>query len=607
MPTVTIGRDKLFAALGRTYTDEQFRDLCFEFGIELDDVTSERQMFAQQQGEERAAQMKNLSDEVLYKIDVPANRYDLLCGEGLSMALRVFTGAAKPPRFAVARAAQTLVMTARRDVARVRPFVVAAVLRGVRFDATRYESFIDLQEKLHQNICRKRKLVAIGTHDLDTIEAPFSYEALPPRDIRFKPLNEDREFDAEALFHYYREEKQQSPLKPYLKLIEDSPVFPVIYDAKRRVLSLPPIVNGEHSKIRLETRNVLVECTATDLTKAHIVLNTMVTMFSCYCATPFQVEAVQVVYEDGRPSQLCPQLESKEFVADAARMARSIGVASLPTPKVAELLTHMMLETRIEPDGRTLKVSVPPTRSDVLHECDIAEDLAIAYGFNNLVRTVPSAATVGREVPLNKLSDQTREVVAQAGFLEVLTWILVSSNEVFAHLRRHDDGRTAVVLENPVSKDFNVTRTTLLSGLLKTVASNADSKLPIRIFEVGDVVLLDPATEVGARNARRVAALYCGTTSGLEHIHGLVDRVLQMHDCRFVDDAKKDGAPHGRADHVYHYEASEDPTFFEGRRANVILGGRKVGAFGIVHPEVLKHFQIAYPCSMMELDLEVFL
>lgn len=56
------------------------------------------------------------------------------------------------------------------ETALVRPFVVAAILRGVKFDAQRYNSFIDLQDKLHQNLCRQRSLVAIGTHDLGTIQ-----------------------------------------------------------------------------------------------------------------------------------------------------------------------------------------------------------------------------------------------------------------------------------------------------------------------------------------------------------------------------------------------------------------------------------------------------
>jgi len=61
----------------------------------------------------------------------------------------------------------------------VRPFVVAAVLRGVRLDAARYASLIDLQEKLHQNLCRQRSLVAIGTHDLGTVQVPMPPTARP--------------------------------------------------------------------------------------------------------------------------------------------------------------------------------------------------------------------------------------------------------------------------------------------------------------------------------------------------------------------------------------------------------------------------------------------
>ena len=58
----------------------------------------------------------------------------------------------------------------RPETALVRPFVVAAILRGVAFDPVRFASFIDLQDKLHQNLCRQRSLVAIGTHDLSTLQ-----------------------------------------------------------------------------------------------------------------------------------------------------------------------------------------------------------------------------------------------------------------------------------------------------------------------------------------------------------------------------------------------------------------------------------------------------
>ena len=109
----------------------------------------------------------------------------------------------------------------------VRPYVVCAVLRDVTFDQARYESFIALQDKLHKNICRERTLVAIGTHDLDTVQAPFTYEALAPTKIQFQPLSETKEFDAKELFPYYRQ-KANCKLVPYLPIIESSPVYPGI-------------------------------------------------------------------------------------------------------------------------------------------------------------------------------------------------------------------------------------------------------------------------------------------------------------------------------------------------------------------------------------------
>ena len=90
-------------------------------------------------------------------------------------------------------------------------FVIFAIHRQANQDtfshyyaiAYRYASFIDLQDKLHQNLARKRTLVAIGTHDLDTIKGPFQYVAKPPAKISFKPLNQAKEFTAVELMDLY--------------------------------------------------------------------------------------------------------------------------------------------------------------------------------------------------------------------------------------------------------------------------------------------------------------------------------------------------------------------------------------------------------------------
>ena len=83
MPNVPLERDMLFHALGKTFTDKEFDELCFEFGIELDEVVTEVRMKRKQEGNEER-------EVVVYKIDVPANRQDLLCLEGIARALRIF-------------------------------------------------------------------------------------------------------------------------------------------------------------------------------------------------------------------------------------------------------------------------------------------------------------------------------------------------------------------------------------------------------------------------------------------------------------------------------------------------------------------------------------
>ncbi|KAL6585259.1 hypothetical protein OROMI_004548 [Orobanche minor] len=571
MPTVSVGRDRLFQALGRTYTQEEFEDLCFRFGIELDDVTTEKAIIRKEKhlDEEEPSE----DEEVIYKIEVPANRYDLLCLEGLSQALRIFAGLDPIPIYTVANISNKFMlrMHVKRETSQIRPYVVCAVLRSVKFDEARYNSFIDLQDRLHQNICRRRTLVAIGTHDLDTIEGPFTYEALPPKDINFVPLKQTGNFSADELMEFYEKDLK---LKKFLHIIKGSPVYPVIYDRNRTVLSLPPIINGAHSAITLKTKNVFIECTATDLTKANIVLNTMVTMFSMYCQRKFEVEPVEVTYTDGI-SYVSPNLSLYQMVVPLSYITRVVGV-SLPAHEVACLLNKMQLHAKhsiSEKNEASFTISVPPTRSDILHPCDVAEDVAIAYGYNEIPKiTFPSL----KSQALNKFSDLIREEIAMAGYTEVMNWTLCSIKEISSMLNRADD-KTAAITGNPRSADFEAVRTTLMAGLLKSVGHCKDHPKPIKIFDVDDVVLLDDKKDVGASNRRRLAALHCGATSGFELIHGLVDRIMEVNSIPFVSPGDNTG---------YYIESSNEPEYLAGRQARIIFKGGKIGTFGIVHPQV---------------------
>ena len=472
MPTVTLDRDHLYERLGKTYSQEEFELLCFEFGVELDDVTSAYQRAKDMNKNLTAKELEKYDQSVEYAIDVPATRYDLLCMEGMARALRIFLGLEKTPSFTLVEPAKRLKMTVESDSTdAIRPFCVCAVLRGVSFEDPRvYNSFIDLQDKLHQNICRRRTLVAIGTHDLDTLAPQFTYRAEPRDSIDFVPLTEtEKSWTGRKLLDHYRTAPECKHLKPYTGIIYDAPNYPVIRDSKGTVLSLPPIINGRHSRIQPHTKDVFIECTATDLNKAKIVLNTMVTMFSEYCAEPFTVEPVDVVDCTGKETTY-PDFMTRFVDADVDYINKRIGT-SIDRQTMAALLCRMQLPTKLGADETTLRVEVPPTRSDILHPCDIAEDVAIAHGYNNIARTVPNTYTIASQQPINKFSDAVRGEVARSGFSEVLTWILCSHDDNFANVLREDDGNSAAIVANPSSLDVQVARNSLLPGALKALGA----------------------------------------------------------------------------------------------------------------------------------------
>ncbi|KAK2508288.1 hypothetical protein MC885_004234, partial [Smutsia gigantea] len=469
--------------------DEEFNELCFEFGLELDEITSEKEIISKEQGNEKA---QGASNVILYKIDVPANRYDLLCLEGLVRGLQVFKE-------------------------------------------------------------RKRALVAIGTHDLDTLSGPFTYTAKRPSDIKFRPLNKTKEYTACELMNMY---KTDNHLKLYLHIIENKPLYPVIYDSNGVVLSMPPIINGNRSKITVNTRNVFIECTGTDFTK---------------------------------------ELAYRKEMVRADLINKKVGIRETPE-NLAKLLTRMYLKSEVIGDGNQIEVEIPPTRADVIHACDVVEDAAIAYGYNNIQMTLPKTYTIANQFPLNKLTELLRYDMAAAGFTEALTFALCSQEDIADKLGVDISATKAVHISNPKTAEFQVARTTLLPGLLKTIAANRKMPLPLKLFEISDIVVKDSSRDVGARNYRHLCAVYYSKNPGFEIIHGLLDRIMQLL-----------GVPPGEKKKGYVLKASDGPAFFPGRCAEVFARGQSIGKLGVLHPDVITKFELTMPCSSLEINIEPFL
>ncbi|KAH7916171.1 hypothetical protein BJ138DRAFT_1122084 [Hygrophoropsis aurantiaca] len=630
MPTIPVDKADLFQRLGGSYTTEEFDRLCFDYGLELDEDTTE---------EVEAAIKKGLpAERPQLKIEVPANRYDLLCIEGLSRALRVFLQKEKAPRYKFVYPPggekDLLTIHVHPETQRIRPYFACAILRNLKFTPLSYASFIDLQDKLHQNLARKRQFASIGTHDLDTLKAPFRYEARDPEKIKFAPLNRKEEYTATDLMTLYESDKH---LSRYLHIIRDSPVYPIIYDAEDRVLSMPPIINSEHSKITLDTKNVFIDCTATDYTKLQIVVNMVATMFSEYCEDPYTIEPCRVVSPDGI-SFISPDISTRRVTAHASYVNSCTGL-SLSAPEVVTLLERMSLHT--EPSSSNsedeITVDIPCTRPDILHECDIMEDAAVAYGFNNLPDIFPKTSTVAQPLAINKLSDLVRVEWAMAGWVEALPLILCSHEENFGFMNRIDNGNYAIKIANPKTLEFQVIRTSLLPGLLKTVRENRSHALPIKLFEVSDIAFKDTSRERQSRNERHAAAVWCNKTAGFEVVHGVLDRAMKMLEIPRIS------AHDHEAKTGYYIKEGDDPAYFPGRAATIFYrpppakstsatskldtltkevefiaseikaslhishpSDLAVGTLGVLHPSVLEKFEITYPCSALEFNLEPF-
>lgn len=593
MPTIPVDKEDLFKLLGRSYTTEEFDELCFQFGIELDEDTTE--------------DVKGTDERPQLKIEVPANRYDMLCIEGIAQALNEFLGNSESPKYTLNPVKPEISLTIKESTLPIRQYAASAILKNVVLDERSYESFIALQDKLHSNLCRNRTLVAIGTHDLDTLTPPFTYEALAPKDINFIPLNQTKEINGEELMEFYEKDKN---IGKFLHIIKDSPVYPVMLDANRTVASLPPIINSDHSKISLNTRNVWIDVTGTDKTKTEIVINQLVAMFSRYCKTPFEIEPVQIISEHNGETRVCPNVTPRTAQAEIPYINSCVGL-DYSGEEISKLLKKMSLDASTSTsDKEIIDVKIPITRSDILHQCDIMEDVAIAYGYDNLKKTKPqqTESLVAAPLPVNKVADILRLASSQAGYLEVMPLTLSSHDENFGWLKQKDDGTTAVKLENPKTIEYQVVRTTLLPGILKTIKENRKHSLPIKVFECGDIVLKDDKLERGAFNQRNWAAVYAGKTSGFEMVQGLLGKIMQTMRTPWLEKPQED-----KRRGYWIEEDKENPTFFPGRGAKVFFRsaengeGKVIGKLGVLHPEVMNNFDIPYAASSVEINAEVFL
>jgi phenylalanyl-tRNA synthetase beta chain len=490
------------------------------------------------------------------------DRPDLFSPEGVARAMRGYLGIETGlPLYPVKPSG--IQFTVDPHLADIRPVLGAAVIRGVKFDDESIQSIMSLQESLHWAVGRGRSKVAIGIHDLDTVRPPFHYIA-SPKSRAFVPLDYTESMTMDEILEKHPKGRD------YAKIVRDFPLFPLIVDNDDNVLSFPPIINGERTRVTIDTKNILLDTTGTDKRAVGVAVNIICTAMAEAGA---KIESVRI------GGVQTPTLAPSDRTVSVKECSRLIGVG-LTAPQMAELLQKMRFGA--EPAGADkVKVQVPCYRADIMHDWDLFEDVAIAYGYDRIIAAPPATYTVGKPHPVQVNASLAREAFCGLGYLEVMPFTLTNEDVLFKNMQR-EEMKGVLHVMHPISIENTVVRTELLPLLLEFLALNRHRELPQRLFTVGDVVL-------DCRTHQQAAGVSTHPDADFSEAYASADAVL--HELSIE----------------YTVKESADPAFIDGRRGDIVMGEKTVGVFGEIHPAVLNAFELEHSVAAFELDLRAVL
>lgn len=571
---------------------------------------------------EKPAARKETGKTKVARLNMLAVRPDLFDPGGMARALRGFLGVKTGLiEYAVAPAKLSVQVDPRlaRDES-YRPHIACAVFRNVRFDHERIKLLMNLQEDLHWALGRDRKLASIGVYDLAKIrtDRPLQYRAVTPDELRFVPLGFSLSDAAASLTPGEILSKHKTGLT-YSHLLSKFSAYPLLADGHGTVMSLPPIINSESTRVTFSTQSCFVDVTGLAQRTVDRALNILLSGLK-EVIPELQIEAVNIAYAAGAITT--PDFSPAEMVLDPRLASDTVGV-DFAEPQLRRLLERMGhgVESRpSEPDApargpgrqaaqgmppaggsgsesaegsgdasdskiRTLlRVRVPAWRNDIMHPIDLIEDVAVAFGYDKLSPQLVPTFTVGSARAIEEKSAIVRRIFTGLGFHQVMTLVLTNEASAFDKWGVPHDPR-AVKIENPISNEQTMCRVSLLPGIVETLTINKQYDLPQHLFEVGDCCFVDPQSETGAREERHVAAAMIGPHVGFADIRAVMDA--------FSHEMGADIS----------VRATESPAFLAGRCAGLFVGDRQIGTMGELHPRCLESCGLRHAVAAMELNL----
>ena len=499
------------------------------------------------------------------QIEIFPNRPDMLSYQGFKRSFLNFLGKRKGIKeYTVYPPKKDYQVIIDSSVKEIRPHTVCSIIKGLNFSDEKIKEIIEIQEKLHITVGRKRKKLAIGIYPLEKIKLPITYKAIEPDKIRFVPLESNREMSGLEIL-------QKHPTgKEYSHILAGKAKFPIFVDANNEILSMPPIINSQLTgKVNERTRDVFVECSGNDLKILEKCMNIIVTSLADMGGRIYQIKL-----NYGKT----PNLKNEKMKISLENTNKLLGLD----------LTEKNLKQCLEKMGHNYNegiAEVASWRTDMLHEVDLIEDVAIGYGYENFVAEIPKISTIGKENSNEKIKRKIAEILSGLGMIEVSNYHLTTKSDQFRKMGISEKQEKDFLEVEESKTEYQILRKDISHYLLKNISENVDSEYPQRIFETGRVFEFSERTKEINEKENLAIAITPGNYTEIKQILQYLEKMLNLK-IEFKEPKE------------------ESDILVNGRTADLEISDKNIGQIGEVHPKILKNWKIKMPVAILEIELQ---
>jgi phenylalanyl-tRNA synthetase beta chain len=504
-------------------------------------------------------------DDKNIRLEYSPNRPDFSTFYGIARALNGLLGKEMGiPKFEIFENSKNLI-SVDSSVLEIRPFIVGTVAKGQQINNKTIKQIVSMQEDLHNGLGRKRSKASIGFHNLDNIDFPLEYTTA--KNLSFIPLDNSSELTLAEIL------SNTEPGRKFGKLLGDHR-YPILRDSKGNVISFPPIINSEKTRIRDGVNNLFVEVTGIDKKAVYNIMDNIVATLS---DIGFKLETV-IIQQGNTRDSFTPNLNTSLPNVKTDYINNALGL-SLSNEDIINCLRKSRLDATVT-DSNAINCVIPNYRIDIFGPIDIVEEVAIGYGLYNMEPSLPEFRFYGNKSRQNYFFDKIRQAMIGMGLIENINFIL--SNKDIHFKKMNQDKPNFFTVNNSKSDEHDILRQSLLPSLLFSLSKNIHEEYPQKLFEIGPI--FRPEKENFEKWNLCCVNAFNGVT--FSEIKSVLQTLMEI-----CFDVKFETTP------------SENLSFVRGRSANIIYKGGVIGQIGEISPLLIDSFKIKMPVAAFELDL----